>query len=581
MTLLRPILIGLLLSVGSASLVASDTLFVRADASANGDGRTWPTAFRSIHVALATSVPGDEIWVSAGTYAVSSEVLNVGNGVRLFGGFIGSETQREQRNWLRHETILRAEPGTGPIINLTGVDSSTVVDGFTLTGSASCAMVIFEAEPQIRNCRFTNNTAIDGGAIYIDRCRRADIRACVFERNTAQRGGAIAIVGRCASTSTEPHNIEACVFVENTASVSGGAVYSALDVGTVTIASSVFIRNIAQRTGGAIHSLRRPLHLINATCYGNRATSPLPRALTFQCEGGGLLLNNIVWNGHDDLAPNVRVVPGGGTFEHARNLIDKDYFYGTVFGDPMFADTADMIGEDGRCGTADDGLRIGVASAANNMGAQHELLWGVVTDVTGQRRRLYGRLGARRVDLGAYDNWWDTSGDTPGDTGWDTEWLKGKVLLICHAEARTVRTGEDVNCKEVPGLTPRGMERAGEVGRVMRLHGLRPSEVLTGDACGMRETAAALWDIYTPQPQWLAEADTVLRALRYDDLSRPTDGGPRYIVTSQDVIAQMWRGEKEQLLPLDVLVVEPRGEQGYAIVAHFAYETAIISFPGN
>ncbi len=575
MTVLRPILIGLLLSMGSASLVASDTLFVRADASANGDGRTWPTAFRSLHVALATSVPGDEIWVRAGTYAVSSEVLNIGNGVRLYGGFNGTETQREQRNWVRNETVLRAEPGAGPIINLTGVDSTTTVDGFTLTGSASCAMVIFEAQPMIRNCRFTNNTAIDGGAIYIDRCRRADIRACVFERNAAQRGGAIAIVGRVSSPTPEPHNIEACVFVENTASVSGGAIYSALDVGSVTISSSVFIRNIAQRTGGAIHSLRRPLHLINATCYGNRATGPLPRALTFQCEGGGLLLNSIMWNGHDDLAPNVRVVPSAIPFEHERNVIDKDYFYGTVFGDPLFADTANMIGDDERWGTADDGLRIGVASAANNVGAQHELLWRVVTDVTGQRRRLYGRLGARRVDLGAYDNWWDNKWDTSGDTGWDKEWLKGKVLLICHAEARTVRTSADVTCKEVPGLTPRGMERAGEFGRVLRLHGLQPSEVLTGDACGMRETAAALSDSYTPQPQWLAEAETdaALRAQRFVDLSRPTDGGPRFIVTSQDVIAQMWRGEKDQLLPLDVLVVEPRGKQGYAIVAHFAYET--------
>lgn len=587
---MRPILIGLLLSLHSVSLLASDTLFVRADVGTNGDGRTWPTAFRSIHIALATAVPGDEIWVARGTYAVSSEVLNIGNGVRLYGGFKGTETQREQRDWIRNETILRAEPGTGPIVNLAGVDSTTTVDGFTLTGSASCAMVIFEAEPSIRNCRFINNTATDGGAIYIDRCRRADIRFCHFERNTAQRGGAIAIVGRCASPSTEPHNIEACVFVENDASVSGGAVYSALDIGSVTIASSVFIRNTAVRTAGAIHSLKRPTSVINTTCYGNRATSPLQKALTFQCEGGGALINNIVWNGNDDLAPNVRVVPGAGTtFEHERNLIEKDFFYGTVFGDPAFVDTTNMIGDDGRWGTHDDGLRIQVISAANNMGAQHDLLWNVVTDVTGQRRRMYGRLGARRVDLGAWDNWWDTRWDTGWDTGWDTlwdtlwdkEWLRGKVLLICHAEARDVRTGADVNCKEVAGLTPLGKERAGEVGRVLRLHGLQPSEVLTGDACGMRETAAALWDLYTPQPQWMAAADSAQQAQRYADLSRPTEGGPRYIVTSQDVIAQMWRGDTRQLLPLDVLVVEPRGEQGYAIVAHFAYETAILSFPGN
>jgi predicted outer membrane repeat protein len=473
--------------------------------------------------------------------------------------------------------VLQAEPGTGPIVYMAGVDSTTLLDGFTLQGAASGAMVIFEASPIVRNCRFINNAADSGGAMLIDRCRSVVVKNCVFERNTATLGGAIAFSGSDPQQADLGHSIEACVFVENNASVSGGAIYSALDAGSVTLSSSVFIRNIAQRTGGAIHSLRRPLHLINATCYGNRATSPLPKALTFQCEGGGSLLNSIVWNGHNDLTPNVRVVPSGPSFEHTRNLIEKDYFYGTVFGDPMFADTVNMVGADGRWGTADDGLRIGVTSAANNMGAQHKLLWSVATDVTGQRRRMYGRLGARRVDLGAYDNWWDTVRDTTGDTGWDAEWLRDKVLLICHAEARTVRTAADVNCTEVPGLTPLGLERAGEVGRVMRLRGVQPSEVLTGDACGMRETSAALWDIYTPHPQWLAGADTAVRAERFTDLSRPTVGGPRYIVTSQDVIAQMWRGEKEQLLPLDILVVEPRGEQGYAIVAHYAYETVVFS----
>lgn len=571
---MRPILIGLLLSLHSVSLLASDTLFVRADVGMNGDGRTWPTAFRSIHIALATAVPGDEIWVARGTYAVSSEVLNIGNGVRLYGGFKGTETQREQRDWIRNETILRAEPGTGPIVNLAGVDSTTTVDGFTLTGSASCAMVIFEAEPVIRNCRFTDNEATDGGAVYIDGSRRIDIRFCQFERNRAQRGGAIAIVGNARTTSASGHVIESCVFVENQAAISGGAVFASSDDGVLSVASSVFIRNQATRTAGAVHAINRPVYLLNSTCYGNRATSPLPKAMTFQCEGGGALLNNIIWNGHEDLTPNVRVVQKVGTsFVHAHNLIEKDFFYGTVYGDPGFVDTANMIGNDGRWGTRDDGLCIGGASVARNVGAQHDLMWRMATDVTGQRRRAYGRLATRRVDLGAWETGWHSV--------WNTEWLRGKVLLICHAEARDVRTAADVACKEIPGLTGRGIERANEVGRVLRIHGLQPSEVLTGDACGMRETAAALWDLYTPQPQWMAAADSAQQAQRYVDLSRPTEGGPRYIVTSQDVIAQMWRGDTRQLLPLDVLVVEPRGEQGYAIVAHFAYETAILSFPGN
>ena len=566
------LLIGLLLSLASDSILASDTLFVNASAVSNGNGNSWATAFRSMHKALAAANAGDEVWVVNGTYPVSSEVLNVGNGIQLYGGFTGREYIREQRNWLRHETILQAEPGTGPIIYVAGADSTTLMDGFTLRGAASGAMVLFEASPTIRNCRFINNAADSGGAILIDRCRSVVLKNCVFEKNTATIGGAVAYSGNDPQQSAAGHRIENCVFVSNRAEVSGGAVFMNLEDDTVSILSSVFVHNEASRTAGAAHAVRGVLVVVNTTCFGNRAFSPLTKALTFHFGDGGSLVNNIIWNGHADLSPNILVVKGAGgssSFSHAQNLIEKDFFYGTVQGQPEFEDTSAMSGADGWWGTVDDGLHVQASSAAINAGVNHPLVWTHATDVASQRRRMFGRLGVRRPELGAYERWTGASMEELCN-----DLVAGRlVVLMRHAEARAVRTAEDVACKEIPGLTDRGRSRADELSRVLQLLGIEPGEVLTGDACGMRQTAAALWPTWTPQEQWLAGADTSLHQVRLDDLSRVPVGGCRFIVTSADVIGQMWRGEQEQMMELDALLVRPLGTEGYQIVAHWAYET--------
>ena len=82
-------------------------LHVDGTASGTGAGGSWDNAFTTLQAAVDYSIAGDEIWVAAGVYTPTAwpnggtadrEMLfSLKNGVAVYGGFSGSETQRSGR----------------------------------------------------------------------------------------------------------------------------------------------------------------------------------------------------------------------------------------------------------------------------------------------------------------------------------------------------------------------------------------------------------------------------------------------------------------------------------------------------
>jgi len=67
------------------------------------DGMTWATAFPNLNTALSAAQYGDQVWVAAGMYrqpanADRSSSFILKNGVKIYGGFNGSETTLTQRD---------------------------------------------------------------------------------------------------------------------------------------------------------------------------------------------------------------------------------------------------------------------------------------------------------------------------------------------------------------------------------------------------------------------------------------------------------------------------------------------------
>jgi len=101
--------------------VDPQTIYVNAEAPSGGDGTSWGAAYRYLQDALARADRGDEIWVAEGTYypvqganvsdivGDRSATFQLKDGVKLYGGFVGTETRRSQRDWRANKTILSGD----------------------------------------------------------------------------------------------------------------------------------------------------------------------------------------------------------------------------------------------------------------------------------------------------------------------------------------------------------------------------------------------------------------------------------------------------------------------------------------
>ena len=104
---------------------------------------------------------------------------------------------------------------------------------------------LVDNEVNIYNSRFINNTAGNGGAIYLAKAG-AVISNCYFEGNTAVNGGAI-------YNSYASLLVEHCEFYNNSATNKGGSIYTEGNDDYIDIQYNIFTLSDAA-TGGAIYS---------------------------------------------------------------------------------------------------------------------------------------------------------------------------------------------------------------------------------------------------------------------------------------------------------------------------------------
>ena len=153
------------LALLSTLCAAADASIIRVkwDSSTNGPGNTWAKAYHTVTAAIAASVAGDEIWV-AGDSAHPYERIRLKDGVGLYGGFAGTETARDDRDWNTNVTILD-NGGSGMLGSVvttpSGATASTILDGFTVR-SGAYGINCTSSSPSI-----TNNTISGNGGYGI------------------------------------------------------------------------------------------------------------------------------------------------------------------------------------------------------------------------------------------------------------------------------------------------------------------------------------------------------------------------------------------------------------------------------
>ena len=269
---------------------ASVIRFVRQGANGANNGMSWTDAYTDLQSALTEARTANsavkEIWVAQGTYKPHATDPTVSfalvSGVALYGGFIGTETQRDQRNNVTNRARLDGDlsGNDGPnlanrgdnsdtIVSMVLCNSATIIDGFTIASGMSdggaSGMLINGGSPVVNACGFQDNAATapssEGGALIISSTATPTITGCTFTSNSAQFGGAV----WCQATTV---TFSTCKFIKNTANRA-----AALDLAnsTVTFRDCTFEENIGQQSGAFEGATA--LQVIRCKFTGNRANN--------------------------------------------------------------------------------------------------------------------------------------------------------------------------------------------------------------------------------------------------------------------------------------------------------------------
>ena len=117
-------LLPVVLTGSEPSVQLSDPLFVVPSGATSGDCASWGTAC-DLQYALTKATAPAELWVKMGIYTPTSGTdqtasFQLKNGVAIFGGFLGTETEADQREPGVSITTLSGEIGfQHPMIILT------------------------------------------------------------------------------------------------------------------------------------------------------------------------------------------------------------------------------------------------------------------------------------------------------------------------------------------------------------------------------------------------------------------------------------------------------------------------------
>ncbi|MEN6308535.1 MAG: chitobiase/beta-hexosaminidase C-terminal domain-containing protein, partial [Anaerohalosphaeraceae bacterium] len=420
-------------AIKSAPYAQSHIIYVNTAATGANNGKTWANAFTRLQYALDVAMPWDEIWVVAGTYKPTKAVggtelpfrtFQMKDGVDIYGGFNGTETSRDQRDWQANPTILSGDLYGDDVITPSGPfpwgnrgencyhvvrgpgyypgKGNTVLDGFTITGGNAVGRDDFNGGGMhntssyvtIRHCIFTANSTMSGmngsgGGMY-NTSSSPVIMDCVFVNNYSRRGAGMANV-----SGSNPTLID-CVFSDNIAAggieqdpSKGGAMYNWSSSSPI-ITNCIFNGN-SSVLGGAVYnySNSRPV-FTNCTLRANSA-STAGGALFNMSLSSPTMANCILWDNAAPMGPvmysdssdpiiTYSNVEGGWTGE------------GNLDAAPLFVDAAN------------GDLRLQAGSPCIDAGGNAAIPAGVASDLAGTPRIVDGNCdGNAVVDMGAYE----------------------------------------------------------------------------------------------------------------------------------------------------------------------------------
>jgi parallel beta-helix repeat protein len=334
-------------------------IYVNANATGLNNGTSWANAYTSLQTALSVATPGSEIWVTAATYKPTAGTersisFSLKNGVAIYGGFAGTETDLSQRNWTTNVTILSGDIGTNGnnadnsyhVIHNTNLNNTAILDGFTITGgnvdivSVGGGIINELSSPLVTNCTISENSAGSGGGGGIGNmdysspvftnCIISGNHAVAFGGGIINEGHSTPIFTNCTISGNSAANgggicnwngnslvMSNCTISNNNATNLGGGLYN-IDNSSTSLISCTISGNQSNH-GAGVYNTNAYLVLTNCLISGNTATS----------NGGGVcnalsitLINCTITGNH---AAN-----GGGIYNGSSSVVNNSIIWGNT-----------------------------------------------------------------------------------------------------------------------------------------------------------------------------------------------------------------------------------------------------------
>lgn len=417
-----------------------------------GTGASWANASGDIQAMINASVAGDQIWVAAGTYKPNRRadavtvitpthpynafVLKAG--VKLYGGFAGTETTLTARNWTANRSILSGDirvnnndPKCYHVVISSGnavvgtdtakIDGFTVRDGRADLNSFGTTVNGLSVEfnigagiynvgdatssaPVIANCVISNDTALISGGGIFNSYASPTIINCIISNNVAladYAGGigndhANPIISHCIIVNNIGTNggginnnaslpvITNCNISGNTARGSGGGIYSCCASFPVIVNCQITADTADY--GGGIYNLNSSATITNCTIADNTGSTTAGGIYTNNGSNATLFLNNsIVWGNSSG------IVNAGHNAVAIYSVVQGGYAgVGNSSSDPLFTNAA----------TGNYRLQTGSPAIDLGNNAAYTSVGNINTD---KDLANHPRLTGTTIDMGAFE----------------------------------------------------------------------------------------------------------------------------------------------------------------------------------
>jgi hypothetical protein len=192
-------------------------LYVNQAATGEDTGCTWPNAATSLQTALQNIGTDEypsvkEVWIAKGTYYPSTDgsrnaSFQLLNGVSIYGGFAGYETEQNQRNSATHPTNLSGDIGiendnsdnSYHVVSGSHTDATALLNGVIIergnanqgdTCPEACGGGVYNenGSPTLKHLFIRYNSAIYGGGLYNANNSQPFVKESMIDNSSRRRG---------------------------------------------------------------------------------------------------------------------------------------------------------------------------------------------------------------------------------------------------------------------------------------------------------------------------------------------------------------------------------------------------------